>query len=229
MVLKNSGVQDIMLLWSRRRWQNNYFVSRENQLVIMPADSLKSSLVIDELATIGSKIGLAYVYCDYRDQKGQTVVSILGAVLKQLLRQLLPEIPETVSKLYEKRVAHEQPLTSADAINLLRIVCAQFRKVYVCLDALDEVGNLRDLLSKLRESPSSMQIFLTGRQHIRDTVQEYFKEENCISIEARENDIRLFIEHEIGGDNDLEPDAMDEELRKDIFRKVIESAKGVLV
>ena len=183
----------------------------------------------DRVVANGSKIGLAYVYCDYRDQKGQTVENILGAVLKQLLSRLLPEIPETVSKLYEERITHEKPLSSADAVDLLRTACAQFSKVYVCLDALDEVGNLRDLLDKLRESPSSMQIFVTGRQHIRSTVQEYFKEENCISIEAHKNDIRLFIEHEIGGANDLEPDAMDEKLRKDIFREVIESAKGVLV
>jgi hypothetical protein len=74
-----------------------------------------------------------------------------------------------------------------------------------------------------------MQIFVTGRQYIRSTVQEYFKEENYISIEAHENDIRLFIEHEIGGTNDLEPDAMDEKLRKDIFINIIKSAKGVLV
>jgi hypothetical protein len=70
--------------------------------------------VIDELAksvkAIGSKIGLAYVYCDYRDQKEQTVENILGAVVKQLLR-LLPEIPEAILKLYEERIAQEKPLS----------------------------------------------------------------------------------------------------------------------
>jgi len=183
---------------------------------------------LEELVAVRSKIGLAYVYCDYRDQKGQAVENILGEVVKQLLMRL-PEIPETVSKLYEERAKHKKPLSSADAIDLLRTACAQFSKVYVCLDALDEADNLRGLLEKLCESPSSMQIFGTGRQHIHGTVQEYLKEENCISIKAHENDIRLFIEHEIGGANDLEPSAMDEKLRKDIFRKVIESAKGVLV
>ena len=74
-----------------------------------------------------------------------------------------------------------------------------------------------------------MQIFLTGRQHIQGTVQEYFKDENEIAIEAHENDIQLYFQHEIGGINDLEPDAMDQKLREVTLRKVTESAKGVLV
>ena len=180
------------------------------------------------MAAIESKIGLAYVYCDYRDQKEQTTENILGAVLKQLLR-LLHNIPETISELYEKRVTQGKSLSSADAIDILRYACAQFSKVYVCLDALDEVGDLRGLLNALRDSPSSMQIFLTGRQHIQGTVQEYFKDENEIAIEAHENDIQLYFQHEIGGINDLEPDAMDQKLREVTLRKVTESAKGVLV
>ena len=193
----------------------------------MLANTLDSSLVIgqleERLAATKSRIGLAYVYCDYRDQKEQSIENILGAILKQLIG-LLPETPETILKVYDERVKHQKPLSSADAMDLLRAACAQFSKTYVCLDALDEVGDLRGLLTKLRDSPSSMQIFLTGRQHIQGTVQEYFKEDNLISIEAHENDIRLICENEIGGANDLEPDAMDEKLRKATVNKVTESA-----
>lgn len=48
-------------------------------------------------------------------------------------------------------------------------------------------------------------------------------------IEAHESDIRRVVEHEIGGPNDLEPEAMDETLRKLIIDKVVDSVKGVLV
>jgi hypothetical protein len=187
--------------------------------------------VIDKLGehlARGSKIGLGYIYCDYRDQKDQTIENILGAVLKQLLG-LLPEIPEAVLKLYGERVSQGKPLSLTDAVDLLRIACAQFSKVYVCLDAIDELGNLRGLLKQLRDSPYSMQIFITGRHHVQGTVQDYLTEGQTISIAAHESDIRQFIEHEIGGPNDIEPDAMDERLRKDILEKVVDSAKGVLV
>jgi hypothetical protein len=187
--------------------------------------------VIDKLREYvaqGSKIGLGYIYCDYRDQKEQTTENILGAVLKQLLGSL-PEIPKAVSKLYGERVSQGKPLSLTDAIDLFGIACAQFSKVYVCLDALDELGNLRGLLKQLRDSPYSMQIFTTGRHHIQGIVQEHLKEGQSISITAHESDIRQFIKHEIGGPNDIEPDAMDERLRKDILEKVVGSAKGVLV
>ena len=176
----------------------------------------------------GSKIGLAYIYCDYRDQKEQTTENVLGAVLKQLLG-LLSEIPEAVSKLYAERVSQGKPLSLTDAVDLLGIACAQFSKIYVCLDAFDELENLRGLLKQLRDSPHSMQIFVTSRHHVQVTVQEYLTEGQTICIEAHESDIQRFIEHEIGGPNDIEPRAMDERLRKDILEEVVNSAEGVLV
>ena len=176
----------------------------------------------------GLRVGLGYIYCDYRDQKEQTTENILGAILKQLLG-LLPEIPEAVLKLYAERVSQGKPLGLTDAVDLLGIACAQFSKVYICLDALDELRNPRGLLKQLRDSSHSMQIFITGRHHVQVTVQEYLTEEQTISIEAHESDIRRFVEYEIGGPNDIEPRAMDERLRKDILDKVVDSAEGVLV
>lgn len=176
----------------------------------------------------GLGIGLGYIYCDYRDQKEQTTENILGAILKRLLRPL-PEIPNTVFELYAERVSQGKPLSSTDAVKLLSIACTQFSTVYVCLDALDELGNLPALLEQLRRSPSSMQIFITGRHNIQGTVQGYFTERQSISITAHDCDVRRFIEHEIGGPNDSERSAMNEELRKDILSKVVDSAKGVLV
>jgi hypothetical protein len=184
---------------------------------------------LEEHAVPGSKIGLGYLYCDYRDQKEQTTENVLGAILKQLLR-LLPETPEAILELYRERVNQGKLLSSTDANDLLRITCAQFSKVYICLDALDELElrSLPVLLKCLHDAPSSIQIFITGRPHVRETVQKFFKEGQSISIKAHEGDIRRFIEHEIGGPNDIEPDAMDERLRRDILEKVVDSAKGML-
>lgn len=55
------------------------------------------------------------------------------------------------------------------------------------------------------------------------------KGEYSLTIKAHESDIRLFIEREIGGPNDIESQAMDERLRMDILEKVVDSAKGMLV
>jgi hypothetical protein len=118
-----------------------------------------------------------------------------------------------------------------DSSELLRITCAQFRKVYICLDALDELQPrfLEGLLRRLCDVPSAIQIFLTGRPHVEKVVQKFAKTDTGIIIEAHESDIRRFVEHEIGGPNDLEPEAMDETLRTLIIDKVVDSAKGMLV
>jgi hypothetical protein len=168
------------------------------------------------------------VYCDYRDQEDQTTENILGAVLTQLI-ELLPEVPKAVLEMYEKCVKQKRSLSAEDATDLLWVSCALFNKVYVCVDALDELRNLRGLLKCLRDGPSSIQIFLTGRPHIQEIVQEYLNEKQSITIEAHECDIRQFIEHEIGGPNDIEPKAMDERLRMQILKRVVNSAKGMLV
>lgn len=118
-----------------------------------------------------------------------------------------------------------------DSSELLRIACAQFRRVYICLDAPDELqpSYLEGLLRRLSSVPSASQIFLTGRPHVQKVVQKLVGTDTGIIIEVHESDIRRFLEHEIGGPNDLEPEAMDETLRKLIIDKVADSAKGMLV
>ncbi|EED23050.1 hypothetical protein TSTA_065100 [Talaromyces stipitatus ATCC 10500] len=168
-----------------------------------------------------SDLGLGYIYCDYGDQKEQTVENILGAILTQLLDSL-HEIPKDILDFYhERHTDSKKPLGSEDADHLLRIICTKFRRVYICPDALDELH--------LHDGPLCIQIFLTGRPHVQGAVKEFFKREQDITIEARESDIRRFIESEIGGPNDIDPKAMDELLRKDIFEIIVDSAKGTFL
>ncbi|KAI9773367.1 MAG: hypothetical protein M1840_007582 [Geoglossum simile] len=65
-----------------------------------------TSLVIDKLEEIKASspnTGLAYVYCDYRDQTLQTTKNITGTILKQLLR-LLPRIPEEITAIVRPNI-----------------------------------------------------------------------------------------------------------------------------
>ncbi|KAB8271024.1 hypothetical protein BDV30DRAFT_228526 [Aspergillus minisclerotigenes] len=189
-----------------------------------------SSVVIDSIRgriTTDSTIGLAYLYGDYRDHKVQTTENIIGAIVKQLL-VFLSEIPQALLELYQREAKQEAPLSKVSAQTFLDVACEQFSKVYICIDALDELKDQRTLLECL-QGRCSMQLFITGRPHIRQTVQKYLKQRQEIPIEAHEGDIRRFINREIGGPNDIEPDAMDERLRLDIQSKVLASAKGIFL
>lgn len=72
---------------------------------------MRSSLVIDELALrsrkAGAKVGLAYVYCDYRDQAQQTAKNIVGGILKQLFAAL-PLLPPEMITMYEQKSKQER-------------------------------------------------------------------------------------------------------------------------
>lgn len=193
---------------------------------------MNRSLVIDYLKVqeCELRIGLGFVYCDYRDQKEQTSENVVGALLTQLLK-CLPEIPSAVLEIHEQRVSQDRPLSLEDSSRLLQITCAQFHRVYISLDALDELQPtyLEALLKCLCEVPSGIQLFLTGRPQVQSVIQKFAKADTGIIIEAHKNDIQSFVEHEIGGPNDLEPEAMDETLRRQIIDKVVNSAKGMLV
>ncbi|KAF3391823.1 hypothetical protein DPV78_010817 [Talaromyces pinophilus] len=71
-----------------------------------------------------------------------------------------------------------------------------------------------------RKTIISLLIFLTGHPYVWEIVQEYFKGEYNITIEAHEK---------ISSPNDIEPKAIDKKLRMDILKKVVDSAKGMLV
>ncbi|KAE8377394.1 hypothetical protein BDV26DRAFT_304958 [Aspergillus bertholletiae] len=189
-----------------------------------------SSVVIDrirELTAPDSTVGLAYLYGDYRDHKAQTTENILGSIVKQLL-MLLPAIPQAHLELHEREARQETPLSLLSAQAFLDATCQQFHKVYICIDALDELNDQRTLLGCLQGRPS-VRLFITGRPHIRQTIQSYLKQRQEIAIEAHEDDIRQFINYEIGGPNDIEPDAMDKRLRLEIQSKILASAQGIFL
>lgn len=230
----NRQIPNALLLRGPRSWKDHTLVSH-NKIFVLASYLEKltciRSLVIDHLEHLAreSKSGLSYIYCDYKDPEQQSTENIVGAIIKQLLIQI-PQIPDSVVSRCRDRMNAGKPLSLGDASELFSIICAQFSRVYICLDALDELqeSNLRRILKWIQDGPS-VHIFLTSRPHIQDVVLEYLESQHTVIVRANESDIRRFIEHEIGGPNDIAPRAMDERLKGDIFAKILGSAKGMSV
>ena len=102
---------------------------------------------------------------------GQTVASIMGAILKQLVGR--GDIPEYIREAFQtaKRNFGSRGPRLPDLMEMVRKTIVSLPQVFICLDALDEClpKHLPDLLGSLRdivqESPKT-RIFLTGRPHI---------------------------------------------------------------
>jgi len=110
-------------------------------------------------------------------------------------------------------------------MEMLKIAISSLPQVFICIDALDEClpRNLPDLLVSLRdlvlECPT-MRIFLTGRPHVTGAVRKYFVGAFVIPISPNKGDIKDFLEMRL--DRDDEPEAMDDDLRADIVKCILE-------
>jgi len=186
-----------------------------------------SSLVIDRLCDQAREedIVVAWLYCDYKAQREHTVINILGAILKRLVGRA---IPEDIRKAFEEG---RRPLL-ADLMRILRITIAKLPHVFICIDGLDEClpNDFPKLLESLsdivRESPGT-RIFLTGRPHVWEAVQKHFTKAIAIPITPNEDDIRNYVEMKL--DRDDTPDAMDNRLRGEIVRIILDKMCNMFV
>ena len=79
---------------------------------------------------------------------------------------------------------------------------------------------LESLRNIIRESPST-RIFLTGRPHVEEAVRRYFAKVAVIPVSPNQDDIRNYLEMRFNRDD--EPKAMNDDLRADIVRTILEN------
>jgi len=194
-----------------------------------------SSLVIDRLwgQEDGDNIAVACVYCDFNAQE-QSATGLFGVLLKQVISALEP-IPDQVQKAFggSKRGVGGRKLLLPDILQMLFGSLSCFRRVFICIDALDEFPAKRrpelwESLQEIVQKCPNTRLFLTGRLHIRDEVQKYFPSTaDMLPISSRTHDIRLYLEVKLKRDSEL--DAMDKELEADILRIIPEVVAGTYV
>ena len=192
-----------------------------------------SSLVIDRLCDQAREeaIAVAWLYCDFQAQQEQTTTNLMGAILKQLLGG--GEVPKDIREAFQgaQKFGGKRPLF-ADLMRMLKITIASLPQVFICIDALDEClpKNLPELLESIRdiirESPTT-RIFLTGRPHVREDIQIYFPKAAAIPISPSQNDIRNYVAMRL--DRDIEREAMDNSLRAEIVKIILEKMSNMCV
>ena len=193
-----------------------------------------SSLVIDSLCDQAKRadIAIACLYYDFLVQQEQTITNMMGAILKQLIGG--GDIPKNVQEAFQegKKEIGGRGLRVAGLMRMLGIAIASLPPVFICIDALDECvpKNLPELLESLRdivrESPST-RIFLTARSHVKEVIQTYFAKVVVLPISPNTEDIRNYLEMRL--DRDVEPDAMDNDLRADIVSSILDKMSDMYV
>ena len=183
-----------------------------------------SSLVIDTLCkhAMDENFTVACFYFDFATQEEQSLATILGSVLKQVVGGL-SEIPQPIVKAFRDRgrVIGGQRLALAEIVEFLRDISSS-QRTFICIDALDECparqrAKLLDSLNQIFQESPATQIFLTGRPHIRGEVELHLAGKAVArSITPTTGDIVIFLQAKLK--EDTIPDAMDQSLEEEIIK-----------
>ena len=175
-------------------------------------------------------IGVAYLYCDYKNREQQTSMDLIAVLLKQLIRNNI-SLPDSIHDLYKR---HEQRKTrpSLEEISQsLFSVIGGLSRTYIVVDALDELsdndGTRFRLLSELfrvrDSSPSRVGLFATSRYipHITDQ----FRDDTKLDIRADDDDMSSYLSNHIP----TLPSCVSEAsgLDKEIIAEIVKAADGM--
>ncbi len=103
------------------------------------------------LAVQSSKIGVAYFCCTFNDAASQEPLNILGSIIAQLARKQ-PSLLYDLESI-EAKFAN---LTLGDLEGLLKSYLAYFNRVYIFIDAVNESGSSKDIISSLSSTVIAM-------------------------------------------------------------------------
>jgi len=196
----------------------------EQGQVLTSCDS--SSLVVDSLGdqTRGQGTAIACFYFDFAARGEQSSVSVLGALLKQVVSGL-EEIAEAIAEAYDDQrlvVGGRGPQLAA-IVKMLQNA-AVMRRTFIFIDALDECVardrvNILDSLNQIVQSSPDTRIFVTGRSHIEAEVGRRLSGRvTAMRITPRRDDVVSYLHRRL--EEDTTPDAMDSSIKADILKKI---------
>ena len=180
------------------------WLETENQTLFCPGipgagKTILTSIIVDELITRFSNdptVGIAYLYCNFRQQDEQKAQDLLASLLKQLSEER-SSLPDSVKSLYNK---HKEKRTqpSLDEISItLQSVGAAYARVFIIVDALDECqiynGYRQNLLSSLFDLQERYRanLFATSRPIL--SIEKEFEKNSKLEIRASEQDVRRYL------------------------------------
>lgn len=160
--------------------------------------TMLASLMIDYLQRLPNheSTATAYIYCDYRRQTEQTPINLLASVTKQLL-QHQDSIPQDTMKMYQRHGRGTRP-SLEEVLDMATSSVAGVSRVYIVVDALDELGNAglvrRTLISCLRQMQDHRRFNLMTTSRYIPSLAQKFHQPICMDIKASPDDIRRYVE-----------------------------------
>jgi hypothetical protein len=162
--------------------------------------TVMSSVVFHDLQTrftTDTTVGLAHMYCNFKNQQNQDIRTLLASVLKQLCQQR-PDIPEVIKSLHNQHLRLQTKPRIEELFKAIEAVSALYQRVYLVIDALDEWNEieadrsfmLRELLSI--QAKTGLNLFVTSRPIL--DIKKILCAYPSVEISASPADIALYID-----------------------------------
>jgi hypothetical protein len=161
--------------------------------------TILTAIVVDHLINQyqnDPKVGIAYIYCNFRRNNEQKLDGLLASLLKQL-SEALPSLPKPVTELYERHKT-KRGRPSVDKLSeALQTVAASYTRVFVVVDALDECQISDGCRTQFIEECFALQarcgtnVFMTSR--FLPELTERFDKASVSEIRASPEDVRKYL------------------------------------
>lgn len=181
------------------------WLETRNQTLFCPGipgagKTILASIVIDDLFNRfrnDPAVGIAYVYCNYRQQYEQRAENLLINLLKQL-SQGRSSLPDSVKHLYDRHKAKRTRPSFEEISYALLSVATLYSQIFIAVDALDECQASDGCRSTLLREIFSLQakgganLFATSRPI--PEISEQFEGSASLEIRASEGDIQRYLD-----------------------------------
>lgn len=187
-------------------------------------DHLRNTFLEDD-------IGLAFIYCNYKERASQTTANLVASFLQQLV-QRRPVIPSKIRTLYEQHLRKKTKPILAEYSELLHAELTGCSRAFLIVDALDECDEVRgtrsDLMAELLRLPSNTYLMVTSREIPSIEVEP---NQFCrLEIRATETDVRAYLEGRIERESRLKRHVQaDPVLGTTILDTIVKKVQGMLV
>ena len=169
-----------------------------------------SSTVIDLTLSLRHPTeAVLYYYFDFNDKAKQTSENLLRSLVVQISHQSSDTLTELESFYSKSRSGQQQPTTDV-LIATLKQISAGFRHVYILIDALDECGDLENLLYILKALACwrqvQLSILVTSRRErgIEFSLESTATRQVDLKTAAVDADIEKFVQARLNTDIKLQ-------------------------
>jgi len=158
-----------------------------------------TAIVIDHLTKqyhANPDVGIAYVYCNFRQKVEQTHNQLLATLLRQLAERRM-SVPKDIKELYEMHNSKKTRPSTDELKGALQSIADSYSRVFVVVDALDECQMSDGCCERFIEDCFALQgrchanLFMTSR--FLPEITEKFNNASTFEIRAAPEDVEKYL------------------------------------